>query len=449
MRNFTVLSAILAMLSATACSDELELEPGQGTQVDPDHYRDSSVEAVIVDFSFDGVLTTDFSFDAQKTVQDQLLYTIGHLNGDRAVGRLDNLALSNIKVDNTPNGKKVIHYHARMPVAWGHRNKIPSTYTFTLPFDVSFSGVTDFTDKHKDNCVDFSAHDVSSGNMWYYYRPHNSGCQLDQDEVVTLTAEVSRSTVNTTGKYPEYHKVWEDNLLKVVAVFGKFEDGANDASDAGIAAYNRFTRSIRKELSPFGLVTVPESIPQNPGVAIPDTVFRADLPGGRKVEVTALLVDNVRDAGPQFDRRYEELSSRADLIAYNGHAALGANVRALANKGKWVTGQYVIVFMNGCDTYAYVDGALGAAHAAVNPDDPTGTKHLDMVVNALPSFFASMSDASLAMVRGLLSVDAPMTYEQIFTHIDRSEVVLVSGEQDNVFVPGLAGIGGGDHNGEG
>jgi serine protease len=35
-----------------------------------------------------------------------------------------------------------------------------------------------------------------------------------------------------------------------------------------------------------------------------------------------------------------------------------------------------------------------------------------------------------------MAYDAPKTYEQIFASIDRSQVVLVSGEQDNTYVPG-------------
>jgi hypothetical protein len=38
----------------------------------------------------------------------------------------------------------------------------------------------------------------------------------------------------------------------------------------------------------------------------------------------------------------------------------------------------------------------------------------------------------------LLSYSAPKTYDQIFDNIDRSEVVLVTGEEDNVFQPGMA-----------
>jgi hypothetical protein len=117
---------------------------------------------------------------------------------------------------------------------------------------------------------------------------------------------------------------------------------------------------------------------------------------------------------------------------------LGANIQKLAGKGVWATGQYSVVFMNGCDTYAYVDSALADAHAAVNDDDPDGTKYLDIVANAMPSFFRSMPLATMALVEALLKRDEPKTYEEIFKDIDKSEVVLVTGEHDNVYTPGYS-----------
>src|SRR5690606_23361716 len=214
------------------------------------------------------------------------------------------------------------------------------------------------------------------------HRPRRSSCALDSADVVETTATVSLSSVATTGKFPEYDQVWADGVLRVVAIFGKNEDGSTASWDAGIAAYNRFVGLIRAGLAPFELSTEPAEIPAQPGVDLPDTTFRATLPDGRTVEVVALLVDNVRTPPAWFDPRYAQLTPRADVIAYNGHAGLGSNVRALARKGTWLAGQYLIMFMNGCDTYAYVDGTMAEMRAAINPDDPTGTKYMDIVTNA-------------------------------------------------------------------
>ncbi len=436
MTRTALLPSLLAVLAFAGCSSEIVPEPGDFVK-GGNGKADSSAEAVFLDFEFDGSFVADSSFNPNQKIEDQLLYTIGDLNGDRSVGRLDKLELSDVETKRV-DGRSVISYHAKIPVAWGKKNSVPSSYSLALPADMGFAALDAFAANYGRDCVDFGAHDVDQGSMWYYYRPERSSCRFADGDVVETTASVSLSSINTTGKFPEYHKVWEDDVLKVVAIFGKYEDGATSNGDAGIAAYNTFSSTIENALdNKTGFASMPLDIPSRPGVDMPEVSYRADLADGRSVEVVALLVDNIRTAPAAFNTRYEELTGSADLIAYNGHAGLGANVRAMARKGKWEQGQYSIVFLNGCDTYAYVDSALADAHADANPDDPHGTKYMDIVTNAMPSFFRSMPDASMALINGLLRYDDPQTYESMFRNIDSAEVVLVSGEQDNEYVPGF------------
>jgi hypothetical protein len=396
----------------------------------------SSKDATLLEFEFDGQMLTQGAWNPKQQIQDQLLYTIGHLNGNKSVGRLDRLDLTNVTTTPAENGLTKVTYHAKLPVAWGSKSNLPSTYEFTLPLNTTYQSLNEFTEKYKHDCVDWGAHDVDSGSMWYYYRPAQSNCKIDAAHVFKTTAKVTKSALNTTGKYPEYNKVWEDGALNVVAVFGKYEDGATTTADAGVSAYNRFVTTMQRELSTFNLVTKPATLPASPGVETPDITFDATLAGGKKVTITALLVDNVRTAGAAFDARYEQLSTTADVITYNGHAGLGDNVRALARKGKWVAGKYLITFMNGCDTFAYVDGSLAETRAKINPDDPSGTKYMEIVTNAMPAFFSSMPTASLSLIRGLMKHDKPQTYEQIFDGVDRQQVIVVTGEEDNTYTPG-------------
>jgi len=405
-----------------------------GSDTGSDEGNFSSAEATLLTFEFDAELVTTTTFNLERLAEDQLLYTIGHLNGNRAVGRLDTMKLTDFESTRQDDGTTVLKYHVVLPVAWGSKTNLPTSYEFTLPKHIDSSALQEFTEKYSHSCVDSGAHDVDSGSMWYYYRPRQSGCNLAAEDVVKTTAKVTKSDENTSGKYPEYNKVWEDGTLNVVAIFGKFEDGAKTSSDAGISAYNRFVAEVRSTLG-SGTKTVPATIPQSPGVEVPDVEFTQTLSGDRKVHIVALLVDNVSTAGAAFDKRYEPLSGHADLIFYNGHAGLGQNVRALQQKGEFFPGVYQIFFMNGCDTFAYVDGSLAEARAVLNPDDPTGTKYMDMVTNAMPSFFSSMPSASMAMVKGLLNRDDPQTYDEIFANIDDAEVVLVTGEEDNVYSP--------------
>ncbi|MFO0676176.1 MAG: hypothetical protein U0169_06560 [Polyangiaceae bacterium] len=428
---FRRFATVLPLLLAAACS----ATPGtESTGATEGESAFSSDQATLLDFEFDAELLTDRSFGTDKTIiQDQLLYTMGHLNTDRSVGRLDKVTLTNV-VRSKEGEKTLLKYHAKLPVAWASKTTLPTSYDFVIPRDLSSEAVEAFTEKYKHDCVDFGAHDVDSGSMWYYYRPRNSACKLEDAAVVRTRATITKSTENTTGKFPEYHKVWEDDALNVVAIFGKYEDGG-DVGDAGVSAYNSFVASMKRELA--GATTTPETVPASPGTKLPDVSFTKKLPDGKTVNVTALLVDNIGSTTRAFDERYNALSSRADLIAYNGHAGLGQNVRALARKGKFVAGQYQIIFMNGCDTFAYVDGSLAETRAKINADDPTGTKYMEFITNAMPSFFSSMSNATTSVVKGLLGYASPKTYDQIFTGIDRSEVVLVTGEEDNVFTPGM------------
>ena len=229
-----------------------------------------------------------------------------------------------------------------------------------------------------------------------------------------------------------------------MSIFGKYESGGG-AGDAGVSAFKTFLSTIKTAL-PQGAVQTPATITAETN----DVTFEATLADGKKVKVTALLVDAITSTWPGFKQRYEALTPTADIIAYNGHAGLGQNVRALAQMGTWKAGKYQMFFMNGCDTFAYVDGSLAQTRASLNPDDVSGTKYMEFITNAMPSFFSSMANASTALVKGMLGYAQPKTYDQIFEGIDRSEVVLVTGEEDNVFVPGMAiGSGGGGGGGGG
>jgi hypothetical protein len=430
--------ALLSALALAGCASETHSPT-------TDEGNFSSNQATLLDFEFDGELTTDASWSDKQTIQDQLLYTIGHLNADKSVGRLDNLVLSNVRRTQA-GGVLTLKYHAKLPVAWGSKTNLPTSYTLSLPRDVSQAGLSAFTEKYKHTCVELGAHEVDSGSMWYYFRPRTSGCSIPDAELVKAPATIRPSVENSTGRYPEYHRIWEDDRLDIVAIFGKYESSATTTSDAGIASFNQFVATMKRELRAVTatVASVPENVSDAPGPAVADVAFEATLADGKIVKVTALLVNAITEVPPAFNARYEGLTPTADVIMYNGHAGLGQNVRALAAKGRWVPNKYQVFFMNGCDTFAYVDGSLAQARAQLNPDDPTGTKNMEFITNAMPSFFSSMPRASTSVMKGLLSYAAPQTYDQIFATIDRSEVVLVTGEEDNVFRPGMPiGKGGG------
>lgn len=401
----------------------------------------TSDEATLLVFDFDGELVTAIPSPTSSLtpsllkgqIKAQMLYMVGQLNDVRSVARLDKLQLSNVTATAAGAGLTRIRYHAKLPVAYGSVTNPPASFPVVLPHRIDAAGQASFFNAYSAGCNDLEGAQMSVSNYWYHWRPHASGCTIAAADVVSVTASAAVSTLNTKGKYPEYHRVWEDGALDVLAVFGKYAKGATDGSDAGIAAYNQFVAAVLAQLP--GASVTPATLSGVPGAATPEVVVRATLPDGKIVTVSALLVDEVQSATPAWIRRYGELSTGADLIVYNGHAGLGANVAALARMGNFFPGKYQIVFFDGCDSFAYADDTLATRRAALNPDDPSGTKYMDVVANAMPAYFANMPDATMAMIRALLHPEAPATYSRIFNEISPDHVVVVSGEEDNAFGP--------------
>ncbi len=396
--------------------------------------------ATLLDFEFDGELSTTSIASPRTQIKAQLMYTVGHINAEPGVARLERVTLTSITTASLGGGLYRVRYHAKLPVAWGHKTELPTSYTFTLPRRVDTSGQSAFTSRYGALCNDGDAHSVNAGNYWYHYRP--DACELAAPDVVRSTATVRVSAQNAVAKYPEFHKVWEDGALTVLAVFGKYEEGATSSSDAGIAAYSAFVASMR---SAYPDATVATSS----STGMTETSFvRGQL--GNKLGVVALLVDGVRVAPAAFDKRYAELSPGADLILYNGHAGLGANIRALATKGRFFPGKYQIVFFNGCDTFAYLDETLAKTRAVLNPTDVAGTRYMDVVANAMPAYFHDLAPDSMGLIRALMSPASPESYARIFRAVDPVQVVVAVGEEDNVFNssydPGIdwAGFGAAD-----
>ena len=411
----TLALASLSFASGCAVSAERGDDEEEGVEYEQPFVSDI---ATLMDFEFDGELTSSIGTNAAGQIKTQMFFTVGHFNAEPGVARLDKLKLTNVTVANV-GGLYRVRYHAKLPVAWGSKTNLPTSYTLTLPKRVDQIGQNAFVSKYAESCSD-GEHGANVSNFWYHYRPSN--CTLDTADVMRVTASAVVSMQNTVAKFPEYHRVWEDGTLNVVSIFGKYEASGTTDADAGVSAYHEFLRSVREAFpsaQAFGTGN--------------DITFRADLGGGRRVQLVAILVDELRSAPASFDARYSELSPGADLILYNGHAGLGANIRALTQKGKFFPGKYQIFFMNGCDTFAYADETLAKTRALLNADDPTGTKYMDVMTNAMPAYFHDLSDASMALIRALANPASPKSYGAIFKDISTSQVVVGTGEEDNVF----------------
>ena len=411
----------------------------------------TSVQSVLLDFEFDGqlVATTANQNQLRNLIRAQLMYTVGNLNGNDSVGRFERLELTDI-VATGGAGHYDVTYHARLPVAWGQLGAEPATYDFILPARATDADLDTFAATYNTTCVDPGGRGSDRWSLWYYYRPFRATCAFDPADVVSFTATVTLSPENTVGQYPEYDKVWADNQLNVVAMVSRNVNGATSNSDAGIRDYNTLVRQIRQyarslQPDPAQIAETP-GLTDTPGVGLPQVSVSVTLPPDpgadpaappRQLNVNVMLVGyRLYQDGTTFDDWYNPLTPTADMILYNGHAGLGENVRTLSTKGDFVAGQYVMYLSNGCDTFAYVDSTLPDRISAVNGGAPA-TQFIDTITNAMPGYFTTLPTTSMTLIRGLMNIDAPQSYYELLAPIDPSQVALVTGEEDNLFQPGM------------
>src|SRR5437879_8585841 len=113
-------------------------------QLDADDQNFTSDVATLLVMDLDSQLVTSTTANASGQIRAQLMYTVGHLNAEPGVARLDKLNLTNIVTANIGGGLYRISYHVKLPVAWGSKTNVPSSYSFTLPSRVDSAGAQAF-----------------------------------------------------------------------------------------------------------------------------------------------------------------------------------------------------------------------------------------------------------------------------------------------------------------
>ena len=114
------------------------------------------------------------------------MYSIGQLNGiNGGSPDLNKLALNinSIEVSDYSPGLLKVSYTASLFISWPSEIDYPKFYQLILPIRGSNEFLRKFTanfgnSDHSKRCLARSAHDVTSGNFWYYYRPNSSYCPL-------------------------------------------------------------------------------------------------------------------------------------------------------------------------------------------------------------------------------------------------------------------------------
>lgn len=415
------LSPLLLAVLAAACapSSEEDVKPAGEDAI-------TSNDGNALEFQFEGSVVTEADTPARQAIVAQLQYMQGILTtAERANGQVGLVELSNVK-ETAGGATKTISYKASLPVLFPKRTTVPTKYDLALPKDATRFDA--FNAKYDQKCG-FNEYGVET--FWHDFNPSAASCQLEDADVVRATASVRPHPKTTTNKYPEYSEIWKDDALDIVAVFGIIS--SNTPTDEGAREREAVIRRISESL------TGAKRVDNTPGrSAIKDsTVTGTIMVGGKKrnVKLDAILVEEVAATGSDFDERFGAATEKADFVVYSGHSGLGKNINALAKKSRVTKGKYQLSYLNGCQTFAYLGDALKEKKVAANPEDTAGTKYLDIVANALPSY-GDDGDTIITLYEAMTKyTSGPKTYNQLLQDFSSRHLVAVFGEDDNAFTP--------------
>lgn len=367
----------------------------------------------------------------------QLFYSVGALNTFNSGGDLGHAQVVVWSKKPIARGLTEIRYSVKLMVGWDKSIATPPGVRIAFPASTDIAGRKRFFAAYGKACSEDPGADADS--LYYYFRPEKQGCPLalgkEPPEAVSYALLALRpSASQTSGKYPEYDKIWEDGKLVATAIFGTYTAGATNHNDSGVWAYNQAYLRLNQAFGSPSYVNHKLGLKKVPGARIPDMQMRWDLNDGKSIDVQLLLIDKegLQHPTPAFQRRYNERTRTSDFVSYNGHSGYGDNIRALAKLGTFLPKRYQIYFVNGCDTFFYVDDSLRLAHAAVNPGSKP-YEFFDVITNAMPTPFAQMAIQNVEILSALSKAKA--TYREILMQFHPFQKAIVLGEEDNVFHP--------------
>jgi len=271
------------------------------------------------------------------------------------------------------------------------------------------------TDKHHNHHSDF----------WYFWDPYQEGCPITDTDLVTVQAELQpiSSTLNT---YPEYRQLRDGNLMQVT-----FLIGVNENFNYNDAGTNNF-RDAFVSLQKAGFKAILDK-PRHKMLSLRNAKY-----------TTHLNIYLVKSDTVEFAQLAVNGLENSDIFLYNGHSGLGSYLdpKKLAEAvGKETlslpTRKYQILYFNGCSTYAYYN--VPFFELKRTPDDPNGTKKLDIITTGIASMFLTGAEVDVSFLTSIATDQRP-SWQTIINRIHKAEgdysaLTHVNGDEDNPTTP--------------
>lgn len=382
---------------------------------------------------------------ANDLIEEQLQHLIGHFSSEsfqKSFGfpgvLSDDFKYQVSSTKTLSNGRRLINYDFDGKVvlhkkSFGSKKEITVPLRLPLALDKIFElGMV----RGKNRCTD--PHYDAEGDFFYFWDPDKKGCPLKgNDKDVVRIDGIATRLENTKKSYPEFDRLYSKDVLKSSIFIGYIEDTPGRSNDDGTILY----QEIKQELVDNGFKLVEEkkkfSIDYDKGLAhlsVFEKVRTNALKKKQTLRVEVMLSDTDYSSDDEtFRTYYLEALKDSDIVVYDGHSGLGANIGAEYLENFALGKQYQVLFLNGCSSYPYFNGQYFGAKVG-------GAKNMEIITSGLSTYTTTAFSNLMAFISPFLKGKV-VSYQTLLRNIELSNqgvgtyLTGVNGDEDNKFYP--------------
>lgn len=266
-----------------------------------------------------------------------------------------------------------------------------------------------------DSCAKYNSHIALSQSVyWYLWSPTKYGCEVDTQ---TLTVTVTEVLPRGFDTYPEYDRLWADNVLTVAVFWAKLDDGdvADDYNWDNVEQFSSWLSEadfVQQDDAPMG---------QRFTKQLDDKRIVVDVYGP---DVFHSVADWSRLAN------WQSAVNQHEVVVYNGHSVLGTG---MAFEQIDYPDFYQVFQVASCLSYEYYVRPILAGK--------DGWANVDIVSNVEPTYYHEnlpLTGALLAKLFWGFEHQGQASWKDVMESVSRKlghSRFGVSGARDNCYSP--------------
>jgi|GEM_PF-1385463 len=305
----------------------------------------------------------------------------------------------------------------------------------------------------ENKCIKSDEYPISPYNYFYYFKADKCA-----PEHVSKIAVTKSEVLNVGTTYPEFHELYADNFVNIFIFYGMV---GSETQGASVQAIERFKRNGYQLKKAIGLKNSEEETPHElTEINFLSLIHSATLE--KKIGDVTFQVEFVgENKFPNAKKELVKSVGSYEVVLYDGHAGFGGNIEsAFTDPDAYPSQKYQILYLNGCRTYKY--GMAEVLTSKGLRDGDFSGRNVDVITTAYAAkghetnwpLIDALEVAALkyklangewsAQDREALSwlgIITKTNYESDRQYGKEDEPIgyyAVSGEENNVFTPGVS-----------